>query len=161
MSTTTAMMSNHDRRFVTPTLGGVGPSNKRKEREGFDVLKPSTNKLHRPVIPRPGSVSRVPKTPEPASNNRLLAGYLAHEFLTKGTLFGQPLEPARAADDDLEVSAAASAVKAKGESSSKAEPQMERYQSQRYVEVANLLKTDEAHLPGIVNPSQLARFLQL
>uniref|UniRef100_A0A5B6YWF9 Embryo sac development arrest 6 n=1 Tax=Davidia involucrata TaxID=16924 RepID=A0A5B6YWF9_DAVIN len=155
MSTTTM---NHPRRFLTP--------NKRKERDHFDVhaLKPSTTKIARPSVPIAGSTSTPKAASEPVSNNQLLAGYLAHEFLTKGTLFGEPWDPARA--EAVPVSVAStdlrkmkSSQKAKAEPSVKAELQMEKYQ--RYAEVADLLKTDEAHLPGIVNPSQLARFFQL
>lgn len=151
---TTATMSNQDRRFLNHAH--VGPSVKRKERDGFDDPKP---KLARLGIPRPGSPE---PDPEPASRNQLLAGYLAHEFLTKGTLFGQPWDPARA--EAVPVSAdprrlKPSGQKLKAEMSSRAEPQVER--NQRYVEVADLLKTDGAHFPGIVNPTQLARSLQL
>ncbi|KAL4363102.1 hypothetical protein GQ457_04G027030 [Hibiscus cannabinus] len=32
---------------------------------------------------------------------------------------------------------------------------------QRYADVASLLKTDGAHIQGIVNPSQLGRLLQM
>ncbi|XP_058208060.1 uncharacterized protein LOC131321059 [Rhododendron vialii] len=151
---TTATMSNQDRRFLNHAL--VGPSVKRKERDGFDDPKPKQARLG---IPGPGSPAPAP---EPASRNQLLAGYLAHEFLTKGTLFGQPWDPARA--EAVPVSADSrrlklSGQKFKAEMSSRAEPQVER--NQRYVEVADLLKTDGAHFPGIVNPTQLARSLQL
>lgn len=161
MSTATTMMSNQHRRFVTPVVGVVGPpSNKRKERDGFNVPKPSVKKPARPTIR--GSASLAPKKPpEPDSSNQLLAGYLAHEFLTKGTLFGQQWDPARAeavavsAESRRMKSAASCSQREKG----KAEPRVEKYE--RYVEVADLLKTDGAHLPGVVNPSQLARFLQM
>ncbi|KAI8574371.1 hypothetical protein RHMOL_Rhmol01G0348600 [Rhododendron molle] len=154
---TTATMSNQDRRFLNHAL--VGPSVKRKERDGFESFDDPKPKLARLGIPRPGSPAPAP---EPASRNQLLAGYLAHEFLTKGTLFGQPWDPARA--EAVPVSADSrrpkpSGQKFKAEMSSRAEPQVER--NQRYVEVADLLKTDGAHFPGIVNPTQLARSLQL
>ncbi|XP_057484524.1 uncharacterized protein LOC130770902 [Actinidia eriantha] len=151
------MMSNdHHRRFITP----LGPSRKRKDRDGFEVPKPPT-KLARPNIPRPDPVSQAQ---ESASSNQLLAGYLAHEFLTKGTLFGQPWDPARAdsvplAAESRRLKFPGSSQKARAEPSPEAEPQTEKYQ--RYVEVSNMLKTDGSHLPGIVNPAQLARFLEL
>uniref|UniRef100_A0A803PGK1 Uncharacterized protein n=1 Tax=Cannabis sativa TaxID=3483 RepID=A0A803PGK1_CANSA len=86
-----------------------------------------------------------------APANHLLAGYLAHEFLTKGTLFGQAWDSARAgfAGVDLEEK------KKKRE----AEPSLDKLR--RYVAVADLLSGDGTHLPGIVNPTQLARLLQL
>ena len=147
------MSNDHHRRFITP---GV-PSRKRKERESFEVPKPPP-KLARPNIPRPGPASLAQETPQPASSNQLLAGYLAHEFLTEGTLFGQPWDPARS--EALPVAAESRRVKFPGSSQkAKAEPKTEKYE--RYVEVSNMLKTDGAHLPGIVNPAQLAHFLQL
>ncbi|KAH7862801.1 hypothetical protein Vadar_009783 [Vaccinium darrowii] len=151
MSATTTM-SNQDRRFLNHVR--VGPSVKRKERDGLDDLKPPAPKVARLSIPRPGSPAPAPA---PDSRNQLLAGYLAHEFLTKGTLFGQPWDPARA--EAVPVSADSRRLKLKAEMGSRAEPQVEK--NQRYVEVADLLKTNGAHLPGIVNPTQLARSLQL
>ncbi|XP_047313136.1 uncharacterized protein LOC124916467 [Impatiens glandulifera] len=131
-------MINQNRRYQIPSI--VGPAKKRKEREGerFNA------NLAKPLFRRPGSFSPVhAKAPE--QKNLLLAGYLAHEFLSKGTLFGKP--PRSAA-----VTAPATARP----------PEDEGAQcNNRYVEIANLLKSGEAHLPGIVNPAQLARFLQL
>jgi hypothetical protein len=155
MSATTTM-SNQDRRFLLNHVR-VGPSVKRKERDGLDDLKPSARKLAKLSIPRPGSQALAPA---PDSRNQLLAGYLAHEFLTKGTLFGQPWDPARA--EAFPVSADSRRLKLKAEMGSRAEPQVEKNQfNQRYVEVADLLKTNGAYLSGIVNPTQLARSLQL
>lgn len=153
---TTATMSNQDRRFLNHARVGPSSVNKRKERDGFNDPKPKPARL---VIPRTGSPA---PSPDPASSNQLLAGYLAHEFLTKGTLFGQPWDPARA--EAVPVSAELRRPKPSGqkfqaEMGSRAEPQVEK--NQRYVEVADLLKNDGAHLPGIVNPTQLARSLQL
>ncbi|OAY32682.1 uncharacterized protein LOC122721545 [Manihot esculenta] len=129
-------------------------SNKRKERECFDSLKPfpPPTKLAKPSIPQVGSE----KLPDPVSSNQLLAGYLAHEYLTKGTLFGQPWDPAGAEAVAGEPKKVKPSQKAKEE---EAEPNKENYQ--RYVEVSSLLKAEGAHLPGVVNPSQLSRFLQM
>ncbi|XP_052186909.1 uncharacterized protein LOC127797802 [Diospyros lotus] len=146
----TSMMKNPHRRLAAPM--DLGPPNKRKERNGFNVSKPKK-------LPKPGSPSPSLKPPQPAPNNQLLAGYLAHEFLTKGTLFGQPFDPARA--ESVPVSATSPKRLISPYSSSqepKAEPREENYQ--RYVEVAYLLKTDRVHIPGIVNPTQLDRFLE-
>ncbi|KAJ0113192.1 hypothetical protein Patl1_01734 [Pistacia atlantica] len=68
------------RRVLTPT--------KRKERDDY---KPPTTKSLKPTPAEPESY----KAPDPVtSSNQLLAGYLAHEYLTKGTLFGKPFEAA-------------------------------------------------------------------
>ncbi|XP_048232258.1 uncharacterized protein LOC125370508 [Ricinus communis] len=156
-------------------------SNKRKDREGFDTLKPSPpqppappTKLPKPtVLPQ---LSGSAKLSEPAPvcvsvsvlSNQLLAGYLAHEFLTKGTLFGQRWDPARAeasgggggSGSESNVSNNNHRTKA-SQKGKEAEPSKERENYQRYVEVSGLLKGDGAHLPGIFNPSQLAHFLQM
>ncbi|XP_062080067.1 uncharacterized protein LOC133784809 [Humulus lupulus] len=95
-----------------------------------------------------------------ASSSHLLAGYLAHEFLTKGTLFGQPWEAARAETAvDLAPKPAEEEKKLQAEPREGAEPRLEKFR--RYVALADLIRGDGAHLPGIVNPTQLARFLQL
>ncbi|GFP83388.1 hypothetical protein PHJA_000482200 [Phtheirospermum japonicum] len=72
---------------------------------------------------------------------------MAHEFLTKGTLFGQKFDSARA--DAVPVQPGKEA-----EPSGKPKPQS-------YAEVANLLKSERSHIPGIVNPTQLARWIQM
>jgi hypothetical protein len=78
------------------------------------------------------------KCSNPSLNNTLFAGYLAHEFLTKGTMLGRQMSPM---------------------SSSNKEPQQQKYN--RYVEVAHLLKSDDTHFRDIVNPTQLGRELRL
>ncbi|KAK3028119.1 hypothetical protein RJ639_038980 [Escallonia herrerae] len=149
------MIKHPPRRILTP-----GALNKRKEREGLDAVKPSTStKLAKPTLPRADTPKPwSPKPTEPAQSNRLLAGYLAHEFLTKGTLFGQPWDPAR--EEAVPVSAAPAEPRRNG-ARGKAEQQPKPQECSRYAEVADLLKGGGAHLPGIVNPSQLARYLQL
>ncbi|KAK8650753.1 hypothetical protein V6N13_140379 [Hibiscus sabdariffa] len=141
------------------------PTNKRKERDDFDLkrLNPPLTKLPKPALPLAGS----DRAAQPVLSNQLLAGYLAHEYLTRGTLFGQtwdlPQPRQTAAESrwgigegvDLNERSRAGGAEPKAE----AEPREEK--RQRYVEVASLLKTDGAHIPGIVNPSQLARFLQM
>ncbi|KAI3760196.1 hypothetical protein L1987_50587 [Smallanthus sonchifolius] len=101
-----------------------------------------------PVSPRNEAPSKAHAYP-PAhgnGNNILLAGYLAHEFLTHGTLFGELYDPAKA-------NAAPTSSNNVG---AMLEPQVK---DQRYAEVSELLKSGEVHIPGIVNPSQLASFL--
>ncbi|KAJ0966521.1 hypothetical protein J5N97_023438 [Dioscorea zingiberensis] len=85
--------------------------------------------------------------PEPA-NNWLLAGYLAHEFLTNGTLMGRLCysDPARPEP----------VTKPKPE----AEPEMAKGKRE-YADMARLMTVDGVHVPGIVNPTQLARWLQM
>ncbi|KAJ4844056.1 hypothetical protein Tsubulata_013464 [Turnera subulata] len=146
------MMRLPPRRVSTPNN-----NNKRKEREGADTLKPlSPAKLAKPAAPPPPPLLQAGPTekkqpapaPSPLPSNQLLAGYLAHEYLTKGTLFGQPW------GDAAEGSATKTA-----EPSQEAEPGKDGYR--RYLEVSSLLNTDGAHLPDVINPTQLARLLHM
>ncbi|XVF62821.1 hypothetical protein PTKIN_Ptkin09bG0039300 [Pterospermum kingtungense] len=137
-------MSHQQRRILTP-----GISRKRKEREPFYSFKPS--------IPVQSSVYTSPKPqPSPNCSNRLLAGYMAHEFLTRGTLFGQKFDPARAEAIPIIGSFPEPRKPVKQET----EPNLKK-ESQSYAEVAGILKDEGAHIPGIVNPTQLARWIQM
>ncbi|KAL8142808.1 hypothetical protein V2J09_015840 [Rumex salicifolius] len=81
----------------------------------------------------------TPLKGKPGWSNRLLAGYMAHEFLTQGTLLGQIFDPARA--EAVPVSTPAPS------------------RDKTYGEVSCLVKAEGAHIPGIVNPTQLARWI--
>lgn len=126
-------MSFHSRGLLS-----AGPSRKRKEPSAHYDVKPST--------PRTGE--------PPVSSNRLLAGYMAYEFLTKGTILGRKFDPARG-----EPSPSSPATWKKAKTGAE-EPSETKKEHQSYSEVASILKTDGAHIPGVVNPSQLARWLQ-
>ncbi|XP_010551678.1 PREDICTED: uncharacterized protein LOC104822234 [Tarenaya hassleriana] len=97
---------------------------------------------------------------EPESSNWLLAGYMAHEFLANGTLLGHKLEPCR---PDA-TGAASSRLLCDGESGRPdpiiADPGRKQA-NQSYADVASVLKIDGTHVPGVVNPSQLARWIQM
>ena len=127
----------------------ISTSNKRKESEG-GVYALSTTKKQKPDSPQPGSDTES----DPDLSNQLLAGYLAHEFLTKGTLFGQQWDPAGAESGAVSVSKPKSTTEME-----EAEPHVKKLQ--RYLAVADLINKGGAHLPGIVNPTQLAGFLRL
>ncbi|KAJ3689434.1 hypothetical protein LUZ61_018598 [Rhynchospora tenuis] len=83
---------------------------------------------------------------EPTAPNRLLAGYLAHEFLTSGTLLGQPWDPKARSDPVKSLKSGSDPSQGK--------------EKRAYSDVALILKTDGAHIPGIVNPTQLAQWLR-
>lgn len=71
------------------------------------------------------------------NGKRILAGYFAHEFLTRGTLLGKPL-----GGNSASTSAAATPETV-------------------YKEVSNLLMTrDGGHLGDVINPTQLSSRLQ-
>ncbi|KAL5702374.1 hypothetical protein ACHQM5_027600 [Ranunculus cassubicifolius] len=78
------------------------------------------------------------------SNNRLLAGYLASEFLTQGTIFGHPVGAPQAAPFSIDVNRSESLP----------------VNRKCYDEVMNLLKSEGTQVPGIVNPSQLGLWLR-
>ncbi|GAA0144013.1 hypothetical protein LIER_04567 [Lithospermum erythrorhizon] len=109
---------------------------------------------HPPPLSLKPSLKPSPKpSPKPLSNNHLVAGYLGHEFLSMGTLFGQPWDPARA-----------QAVPISTAGLSRFKPAQTELEPEKYVmykEVTELMKTDGAHIPGIVNATQLGLFLQL
>lgn len=129
------------------------PIRKRKEPQPFDPplnpipVKPISAKVAQPAHPaHPAQVAKLAKPVEPNNhnndnNNKLLAGYLAHEFLTKGTLLGKRFEPGK-----VELNPVHQAGPSKPGNS--------------YKEVSYLLKADGVHIPGVVNPTQLGRWLQ-
>lgn len=116
---------------------------KRKERDGIDAssLKASA------------SAARA----EPATN-WLLAGYLAHEFLTRGTLLGEKWDPDRA--EAVPPPSEPKVNRRKLQNASPADENLAPNKPKAYADVANLLKDGGAHIPGIVNPTQLVQWLQ-
>lgn len=144
-------------------------ADKRKERDG--VISSVTEKPPEIAVTKfpappnyiPPPMSSISKKSPIAveavgSNQLILAGYLSHEFLTNGTLFGEQWNPARAQADPF---SAQSVEPRKVKPNHNIEPAEESEpKRKRYVEVTNLLRSDGAHLPGIVNPAQLARFLK-
>ncbi|GAA0146153.1 hypothetical protein LIER_06175 [Lithospermum erythrorhizon] len=153
-------MMNHSRRekwMQTSSLHNNN-NNKRKEIDSiFNVSKPlplTTKKLAKPSQHHKHPPPLSPKPSPKPSHNHLLAGYLAHEFLSKGTLFGQTWDPARA-----EAIPVGGSSRVKQKQKRKIIEVDDRYV--RYKEVTEILKSEGAHIPGIVNPTQLGRFLQL
>lgn len=73
------------------------------------------------------------------NDKHVLAGYIAHEFLTRGTLLGKPL----------------------GDKSASSSSSVATTPETVYNEVSNLLmRRDGGHLVDIVNPTQLFSWLQ-
>ncbi|CAL1355979.1 unnamed protein product [Linum trigynum] len=140
-----------------------GDSRKRKDRVStpafYSAAKPSArlDYLHKP----PPNMAPPSPTPSPSSNNGLLAGYLAYEFLTRGTILGEKFDPAKsteAADSRrIRRGGAKPAAAEEGMKEKKKKEDEER----SYAEVASILKTERAHVPGIVNPTQLARWIRM
>ncbi|KAG7626306.1 hypothetical protein AtNW77_Chr3g0182851 [Arabidopsis thaliana] len=85
---------------------------------------------------------------EAATPNWLLAGYMAHEYLTCGTMLGRKLYSGWA-----EVGPLVSPSPLQSREVKKAR--------QSYSELASVFKTDGNHVPGVVNPTQLAKWIQM
>ncbi|XP_047070646.1 uncharacterized protein LOC124678842 [Lolium rigidum] len=116
---------------------------KRKERE----LQAQLQQMG--PTPTPSAKAKAELSTKPiAGGNKLLAGNLAHEFLTRGTVLGRRIEPAPAAPGRRIEPAWQPA---------RPEPEPKR----RYAEVSWLLMANGAHIPGVVNPTQLAHWLQI
>lgn len=144
-----SFQQNHSRRILPPV-----PSRKRKGSSSNGFKQPA------PKAPKAPSTTTFPKASVPKasskttssapSSNRLLAGYMAYEYLTKGTLFSQKFDPA---GDEAVPPAGKPIESGQGAGTGAAQ--------ESYSEVASLLKTDGAHVPGIVNPTQLAKWIQM
>ncbi|KAI3848701.1 hypothetical protein MKX03_025075 [Papaver bracteatum] len=143
-------------------------SRKRKERDTSISAVMANNK---PTEPTPPSSSKpLPASAASKDNNWLLAGYLAHEFLTSGTLLGQKWDPARAEANPITPRNSnpnnirggrptTAGVGAAGSETKPVRPQQKIHSS--YPDVSKLLKSEGAHIEGVVNPTQLAKWLHL
>ncbi|KAK7356641.1 hypothetical protein VNO80_15916 [Phaseolus coccineus] len=102
---------------------------------------------------RKGKHGEVDKAGEAGPSNGLLAGYLAHEFLTKGTLLGRRIE--------LDLSASSSVDQKRSQLKSQAvevKPSAVKEHGS-YQEVSSLLKINGTYINGIVNPTQLSNWI--
>ncbi|KAK4732596.1 hypothetical protein R3W88_025584 [Solanum pinnatisectum] len=151
------MNYHHSRRILTLDES----SRKRKDRDTFYSSPRPSNPLT-PVSNANLTTSFAKPDPKKKGQmpNSVLAGYLAFEYLTKGTLLGQKFDPARPrAAAAAPVNALADPKKRK---SSPEEVKLNpKPQNQNYVEIASLLRSDGTHIPGIVNPTQLAQWIQM
>ncbi|KAK4266179.1 hypothetical protein QN277_027139 [Acacia crassicarpa] len=141
-------MTGHRPRKILPP----GGTRKRKKREApcLPLPLPSGPPAATPTTPAYSANAREAGEAKPMSWNRLLAGYMAHEFLTRGTLFGQKFDSG----------GSAAVHSATSSSPASAAPAMIRKEDNNRAEMASIVKSDETHIPGIVNPSQLARWMQ-
>ncbi|WOK98746.1 hypothetical protein Cni_G07458 [Canna indica] len=137
----------------------VEASRKRKGRESS-----YSPRAQSPAVPGWGQSGPgpVPARADAVRNNRLLAGVLAHEFLTKGTLFGKRWETSgyESANNKNNNSKAVVAGSVQPVSGPTAESARSKPPSS-YANVSYLLKANGARIPGVVNPTQLARWLQM
>jgi hypothetical protein len=102
------------------------------------------------------------KPDKPIPSNKLLAGYLAHEFLTKGTLFGQLFDPTSIHRADSESdSIVSSAADSTAEQDAELTRPNVRKEHESYGEVASIVKMNGTHIKGIVNPTELSRWIRM
>ncbi|URD83501.1 Zinc finger, ZZ type [Musa troglodytarum] len=123
-----------------PKPGVLG---KRKDREPSDPTGTQSQTKAEPRLPEEAAAAR----PTPVEDNRLLAGLLAQEFLTRGTLFGKRWRGGKGSDP---------ARPPGGTEEGPARPGR-----LGYAEVSYLLKSDAAHIAGVFNPTQLSRWLHI
>ncbi|KAI4342657.1 hypothetical protein MLD38_027253 [Melastoma candidum] len=121
-----------------PRPPGGGATRKRKVRGGGDTTSSSSNDDTTATSNHGGCKRAGDAEAKPSSDNKILAGYLAYEFLRKGTILGERF------------------------GSVAHHHQKEEEEERRSLEeVASILKVDGVHIPGIFNPSQLARWIRM
>ncbi|CAN4120565.1 unnamed protein product [Withania somnifera] len=151
------MNYHHSRRILTLDES----SRKRKDRDTFYSSPRPSNPLTSVSNAGVSHLTTSFSKPEPNHSkmpNPILAGYMAYEYLTKGTLLGQKFDPARA--KAVPVNTLPEPKKRKP-SLEEAEKSKLKSKNESYVEVASLLRSDVTHIPGVVNPTQLAQWIQM
>ncbi|GLJ36400.1 hypothetical protein SUGI_0730840 [Cryptomeria japonica] len=114
---------------------------------GFDPLAIASNghKIPPPCLPPPGA----------KAVNRRLACFLAREYLQRGTLMGKPWPPQDSNTTPRENATAQLKKNLRGDEAA-------REQEALYSTLtSNFLCSDDIHIPGIFNPSQMAAWFGL
>ncbi|KAK4744583.1 hypothetical protein SAY87_010895 [Trapa incisa] len=164
------MNQRHPRRILPP-----GALRKRAERDAT-LPKPEVIAAMKPPRPTP----QAKPAAEPKVDDKILAGCMAYEFLTRGTLLGRVLDNGQT--QAVHVSPPGSSKETRtnwmkesrglnnGRTNAAAHmsppgPNKETHpsqmkKSQSYTELARVLKMEGAYIPGIVNPTDLARWVQ-
>ncbi|KAK2402008.1 embryo sac development arrest [Trifolium repens] len=122
----------------------------------------NSRKMLPPGNTRKRKQTEADKPDKPIPSNKLLAGYLAHEFLTKGTLFGQLFDPTSIHRADSESdSIVSSAADSTAEQDAELTRPNVRKEYESYGEVASIVKMNGTHIKGIVNPTELSRWIRM
>ncbi|CAL5208226.1 unnamed protein product [Lathyrus oleraceus] len=116
---------------------------------------PHSRRMLPPGNTRKRKHNEADKPDKPIGSNKLLAGYLAHEFLTKGTLLGQKFDPKLTRAGIYPDSRVGSGEYSRAEGSDV------RKEHESYGEVASIMKMDGTHIKGIVNPTQLSQWIHM
>lgn len=152
------MNYHHSRRILTLDES----SRKRKDRDTFYSSPRPSNPLTSVSNAGVSNFTTSFSKAEPNSKmpNPVLAGYMAYEYLTKGSLLGEKFDPARAKAVPVNALAEPKKRKPSPEEAEKSKLKP-KSKNESYVEVASLLRSDGTHIPGIVNPTQLAQWIQM
>jgi len=134
---------------------GEGGSRSRSLRPGFD---PQTNDNLYKTSARGPNLPPRPSVKETKVVNWRLACFMCNEYLTRGTLLGRPW-PQR----DSKPNSHENNDKSQPKSGSLDQDgdESKREKERLYHTLADFLQAGDVHLPGIVNPSQLATWLGL
>ncbi|GLJ36422.1 hypothetical protein SUGI_0731320 [Cryptomeria japonica] len=100
------------------------------------------------------SLSTAPPSRTKAVNRRL-ACFMAREYLSRGTLLGKPWPPQ---DSNMTPQENATAQEKKNLQGDKAASEREALY---YTLTTDFFRSDDIHIPGIYNPSQMAAWLGL
>lgn len=132
-----------------------GGSRGRSLRRGFDP-RTSDNGLYKTSAGGAPCFLPVRSTNEKKAVNWRLACFLANEYLTCRTLLGRPWPPKDSnRHEEIHQSAPMS------ESLNEVEYESRKEKERLYYTLADFLRTGDVHLPGILNPSQLAAWVGL
>lgn len=145
-----ALGKRKDRDYFSPP-----PSSSSEQKKQKALFPPPPQPPRKPELRnKPLQLSRFANKPPPppqGGNSKLLAGYLAHEFLRFGTLLGErPPAPSRKESAAARPAPAPAPVPAPAP-----EP------ARRYAEASTLLMAGGSRIPGVVNPTQLGRWLRI
>ncbi|KAK4744584.1 hypothetical protein SAY87_010896 [Trapa incisa] len=133
-------MNHHSQRILAP-----GTLRKRKEREPM-LSGAEVDAARKPA----GPTAPAEASSHPEFDNRILASYMAYEFLTRGTLLGQKLNNGRTEADRVSLPGPSSETHTN-----------EIKESRSYTELACILKMEGVHIPMIINPTELAGWIQM
>lgn len=122
--------------------GGIGGSRGRSPRPGVDPLT-DDNILYKTSVRGPSLPPRRSVNEKKVVNWRL-ACFMCNEYLTRGTLLGRPWPPQDSNPNWQENKDGTGSEK-----------------ERLYHTLTDFLQAGDVHLPGIVNPSQLAAWLGL
>lgn len=123
--------------------GGIGGGSRgRSHRAGFDPLT-DDNLLYKTSIRGPNLQPQRSVNEKKAVNWRL-ACFMCNEYLTRGTLLGSPWPPQDSNPNGQQNN-----------------DESRRDKERLYHTLTDFVQAGDVHLPGIVNPSQLAAWLGL